>query len=100
MTQERKTLISPHDIVAVGYLCPHCGSSGSVPIEKIDRVAVTCGNCAQRLISETQPSSSQLAESIVMKHFLEALRALQVRDFGNHVRLEIKGDPTLSASQK
>lgn len=100
MTQERKTLISPHDIIAVGYLCPHCGSSGSVPIGKINHVAAMCGNCNQRLVSETQASSSLLPENTVMERFLESLRALQMRDFGNHVRLEIKGDATPSISQK
>ena len=92
MTQEKKVLISPQDILGVGHECPHCKSTHFVPIEKMVRIITLCPNCQQRLMSETQPSSSQFAESVVFGQFLEALKAMQVRDFGSHIRLEIKGE--------
>ncbi len=101
MTQEKKILISPQDILAVGHECPHCKSTHFVPINKMVRIIALCPNCQQRLMSETQPSSGQLAESVVFSQFLEALKAMQVREFGNHIRLEIKADAsTPLASQK
>lgn len=103
MTQERKVLISPQDILAVGYECPHCCSTYFVPIDKIDRVITLCPNCQQRIIAEMQPSSDRLAEKAVFEQFLSYLKALRARDFGSHVRFEIRGEsqfPMPLTSQK
>ena len=90
MTQEERVYIVPQDILAIGYECPHCKSTYVVPIEKIDRIVANCPNCQQRLISEIQPSSSALAESAVFLNFVTWLKALQAREFGNNIRMQIK----------
>jgi hypothetical protein len=92
MTQEKRILISPQDILSFGLECPHCHSTYLVPVAKIDRIPALCSNCQQRLIAELPSSSSELTEMLVLQRFLESLRGLQFRDFGSHIRFEIKGE--------
>jgi transposase-like protein len=95
MTVEKRILISPQDIVGLGFECPHCKASYSVPVTRLDRIGSLCPNCQQRWVSSTQPSSSLQSEDVVLNYFVGYLRELQRRDFGASIRLEIGGDMKL-----
>lgn len=92
MTQESRVFVSPSDIVSIGYECPHCKSTFSVPLGKVDRVSVLCGNCQERIVKETPESSSHQSEFSVFNQFVMALRSLQAREFGKNIRMEILGE--------
>lgn len=92
MTTEKRVLVSPQDIIGMGFECPHCRAVYSVPVARLDRIATICPNCQQRWVSETQPSSSQHSEATSLRHFVDFLKELQQRDFGRSIRFEIKPD--------
>ena len=92
MTTERRILISPQDIIGLGFECPHCKATYSIPVGRLDRIASICPNCQQRWVSDVQQSSSQQSENVVLRYFVDFLRELQRREFGNALRLEISGD--------
>lgn len=95
MTAEKRVLISPQDIIAVGYECPHCRATYFAPVDKIDRIAAVCHNCQQRLLGETQPQTIKYSDITVVRHFVEFLQQLQSREFGAILRFEIGGDMKL-----
>jgi predicted Zn finger-like uncharacterized protein len=92
MTKETRTLVSPQDIVGMGFTCPHCSAMFSVPVNKLDRVANNCPNCNQRWVKPPDHLSEEFPEEEVLKRFYGCLRLLQQREFGKLIRLEIKGE--------
>jgi hypothetical protein len=96
MTAEKRILISLDDIVAVGWECPQCHAEYSVPIEKKFRsVAPTCPNCQERMMGETQTSSTANADTTVLEAFLGHMQDLKRRGIGKHLRLELGGEVKL-----
>lgn len=90
MTSEKRVIISPNDIISVGWECPHCHAVFLVPIDVLDRMLpVVCPNCSERLASETQPSSAELSDLNTAHSFLLRLRELRSKPFGKYLRLEI-----------
>ncbi len=97
MTAEKRILISPRDILSVGYECPHCRATYFVPLARLDRVAIHCPNCRERWASDTQPSSSEHSDAKVLEFFVHFLHELCRRDFGSHLRFEIDGEIKMEA---
>lgn len=98
MTSEKRTFISPKDILSLGFECLHCGSTYFSPIEKLDRVVKQCPNCQQLLVSDTQLTSSEHSDARVLHFFVDFLRQLRTREFGTAIRFEIAGEPKKEVS--
>jgi predicted Zn finger-like uncharacterized protein len=92
MTRETHTLISPQDIVGMGFSCPHCNAMFSVPVDKLDRVANNCPNCNQRWVKQPDHLNDEFPDEEVLKHFFKCLKELQRREFGKLVRFEVKAE--------
>jgi hypothetical protein len=92
VTNEKRILISPKDILSLGFECSHCGATYFVPVDKLDRMIKLCPNCQQLLVSDTQLTSSEHSDSRVLQFFVDFLRQLRSREFGATVRFEIAGD--------
>jgi transcription elongation factor Elf1 len=100
MTAEKRITISPHDIISVGWECPHCHALYAVPIEKLDRpLVIHCPNCNQRLAGESQPSTEKHSDSKVLQFFLEFLSEMKRRPFGKDLRFELGGEVKLDTKQ-
>jgi uncharacterized paraquat-inducible protein A len=100
MTAEKRILISLADIIPVGWECPHCHATYSIPMPAVDReVIAICPNCKERLMSETQPVSVKFSDSVLLKMALDFIRDLQQREIGKHLRFELGGDVKLDTKQ-
>jgi uncharacterized paraquat-inducible protein A len=82
MTAEKKILISPKDILAIGFECPHCGASYSVPIQKHDRPTTLCPNCNEKILDAD-------GESATVGTFVGRLKLMQTNKYGKAIRFEI-----------
>jgi hypothetical protein len=92
MTAEKRTLIAPKDILGMECECPHCHARLSISIGRIDSFPPMCPNCQKRWITEIQPSSSEVAESAILNHFIRYLVELQSSKLSTKIRFEISGD--------
>ena len=92
MTSEKRFLISPKDILSIGFECSHCGATFFVPIEKLDRLLRQCPNCKESLATEAPVPNSDYSDAKVVFFFVDFLRQLRTRVFGESVRFEISGD--------
>jgi predicted RNA-binding Zn-ribbon protein involved in translation (DUF1610 family) len=91
MTIEKRTLISPQDIIGMECECTHCHAKLLVAIKRVDGFPTMCPNCGKRWIGEEQPSSGEVAENIILSHFIGYLADLQAR-LGKKIRFEISGE--------
>ena len=92
MTVEKRTLISPKDILGIECECIHCHARLLVAIKKIDNFPVMCPNCGKRWMSEQQPSSSEVSESVILRHLITYLDDLQRTKVGQSIRFEIASE--------
>jgi hypothetical protein len=94
MTTEKRILISIADIVSVGWTCPHCKASFSVPVDSADkeRIFQQCPNC-NGWIAPRIMQSLPVGTDETLKDFLAALKKLQNTEAGAAVRLEIADLP-------
>jgi hypothetical protein len=99
VTIQRRTLISPQDVIGLEYECNHCHARYSVPLGKCDRVTAICPNCNERWLKETQDTSSRLPDVAIIRGLVEFLHEVKTRQLGATIRLEIAGDIMPSASQ-
>lgn len=86
---ETRVLISPADVVSVGFECPACKASVFVPLGALNELPTKCQNCREAWMHV--PTQAMVAETddAVMGVFIDLLKKLNVRKFGAAVRLEI-----------
>jgi len=92
MTSEKHLLISPKDILKLGFECPHCCAIYTVPIDKLDkeRLLSACPNCHEGWASEQQPSADVLQSDMkITRMLLDCLKLIQHRPCGAYMRFEI-----------
>jgi hypothetical protein len=89
MMTEMMTLITPSDVVSVGFECPACKATFFVPLGVLNELPTKCHNCRESWMHV--PSQAMIAETDaqVMGVFIDLLKKLNVRKFGAAVRLEI-----------
>jgi transposase-like protein len=87
VTVEKRTLISPADILALEFECPHCHARHTVQVAKLDRLLYRCPNCNEDLIQHG-PGDRE-PDDAVIHAFVRALGEMQRRKFGANLRLEI-----------
>jgi transcription elongation factor Elf1 len=92
MTAEKRILISPKDILSIGFECPHCGATYFVPIEKLDRPWRQCPNCQESLATDASVPNSDYSDVKVLFLFVDFLRQVRSRAFGAFLRFEVKGE--------
>jgi hypothetical protein len=90
MTSEKRVLIAPKDILGIGFDCPHCRSTYFAPVGTLDRIVNNCPNCQQHWLSGIQTSSDAHSDATTFNFFVDFLRELRNRPFGDSVRFEIR----------
>jgi hypothetical protein len=91
MTNERRILIAPADIISIGVECPHCRATYFVPIDKLDRALPgDCRNCHETFFSDAMVLGSDFSNLDVLASFINFFKLLRGRGFGSSVRFEIK----------
>ena len=92
MTREKRVLLSPLDILGIGFECPHCGTTYLVPIENLDRGLPTkCHNCHEIFVDNTSAKASGPIDTQALAGFVGYFKELRKRKFGACLRLEIEG---------
>jgi hypothetical protein len=87
VTFEKKTVISPADIIAIHYMCTKCGSSQAVPISLQHSVPNNCASCGEHWFSFGDPRQNDLFR---MVEYIRAGTA-RVAEFPNtEVTLQVK----------
>jgi uncharacterized paraquat-inducible protein A len=93
MTIERHITISARDIVSVGFLCSHCGSLYSVPVDKLDRALPTgCSNCQEPLAAQAKAAGEDYADAEAVAILLDFLRLIRKKPVCEKLRFGITGD--------
>jgi hypothetical protein len=91
MTTETRTIITPSDVIGMGFECSHCHAVFIVPIDKIDRLADHCPNCRQDLLRNANPlTEDERSDQDSLKYFVQFLKDVRQRGFGKWLRFEIK----------
>ena len=94
MTSEKRVLISPKDILSVGFECPHCRATYFVPVENLDRPLVRqCPNCQESWATDAPVPSGDYSDLKMLHFFVDCLRKIQTRAFGAAIRFEVSGEP-------
>jgi hypothetical protein len=89
MTIQKRSLISLQDLLGVEYECTHCHARYSIPLDKLDRVTLSCPNCKEQWFDHPARTSINVSEDM-LHNFVGQLRALQSCQLkGVAVRLEI-----------
>ncbi len=95
MTSEKRVLISPADILSVGFECPHCGATYFVPIDKLDRdLPRKCQNCNEPFFNDAPVENTDYSDLRVLGAFITFFKSLRSRTFGSSVRFEIQQEST------
>lgn len=97
MTTQRRTLVSPSDIVAIEYECTKCAARYSVGLSKVDQLLRKCPNCATRWFDETEGRHNMVpriktgegSDDAVMASSIESLQRLRTLKCGAIIRFEI-----------
>ncbi len=90
MTAEKKLLITPQDVLSLGYECNHCHSIYLVPLGNLSRITTACPNCKEEWVSDAVPAGGiHNSDAAVLNHFTQSLKMLQSRNVGSCLRLEI-----------
>jgi hypothetical protein len=92
MTNEKRTLIAPQDILSLGFECPHCGSTYFSPVDKIDRVLRGCPNCQESFVTDAPVAGSDYSDMRLLEFFVRFLRQVRNRPFGASFRFEIASE--------
>lgn len=92
MTSEHRTLISPKDILGLGFECPHCGSTYFSPVDKIDRTVRGCPNCQESFVTDAPVPGSDLSDMRLLEDFVRVLKQVRNRPFGVSLRFEIPSE--------
>jgi hypothetical protein len=94
MTIQKRTLISPKDLLGIEYECNHCRARYSVPIDRLDRVTMACPNCKEPWFDHKMADLAAINVSQDIVHrfvdHIKALRSCQLE--GVALRLEIRAD--------
>ena len=90
MTTETRTIITPSDLIGVGFECSHCHATFIVPIDKIDRLAEECPNCRESFVRSPQPLVEEHPDQDSLRYFVKFLKEVRQRGFGKWLRFEIK----------
>jgi len=93
MTIQKRTLISPQDIIGIEYECKHCHARYVVTMKQIGETVFHCPNCKCIWVRSDTPTTSNYSEEKVMRIFGEFLRELQDRPMGAIIRLELAEPP-------
>jgi len=94
MTSEKRILISPKDILSVGFECPYCRATYFVPVETLDRHPVRqCPNCQETWATDAPVPSGEYSDLKMLSLFVDCLRKIQTRAFGAAIRFEVSGEP-------
>lgn len=90
MTVETRNLISPSDILSIGFECKQCSASGFVPIEKIFRqFPVKCPNCGEQFLGDAPLSTIDQSDAALLDAFVKLFAKLRSRTFSLSMRFEI-----------
>jgi hypothetical protein len=102
MTSEKRILVSPKDILGIGFECSHCGATFFVPLDNLDRPLLRhCPNCQDSLATDASVSGNDHSDARVLSFFIDFLQQLRARSFGMNIRFEISEDvATPSNAQK
>jgi len=93
VTQEKRLMIQPRDILAIEYGCPKCKARHAVPIANFDRTATKCPNCFEPWVREHHTAGDRERDDFIVANFVKYLREIQGRDLGGAViRLEVGGE--------
>jgi len=92
MTSEKRILVSPKDILSLGFECPHCSTTYFSPIDKLDELVRQCPNCRQSWATDAPVSSSSYSDLKTLVFFVDFLRQIRNREFGLNIRFEIAGE--------
>jgi len=100
MTSEKRILISPTDILSVGFECSHCGATYFVPVKRLDRnLPRECQNCQESFVTDAPVQNKEHSDLVVLRSFIKLFKDMQSRKFVSSVRFEIQ-DESPSAEQK
>lgn len=90
MMTETVTLITPSDVLSVGFECSACGATYFVPLVKLTgALPGKCQNCGAVWLYEPSVAMVAPTDARVLAGFVNALQELQARPFGAAVRLEL-----------
>lgn len=89
MTNEKRILIAPRDILSMGFECPHCSATFFVPIDKVDSLVRQCPNCREFWATDASVHGSDYSDLKVLSFFVEFLKDIRSRQFGAAIRFEI-----------
>jgi NAD-dependent SIR2 family protein deacetylase len=77
MTIQKRTLISLKNVIGVEYECNHCHARFAVPIDRMDRPAMTCPNCREPWFNRDINVLVGAASQDIVQYFAQNLKALQ-----------------------
>jgi len=85
---ENVFLVSAHELLSIGWHCPHCGAIYTVPIERLDRgLPPHCSNCNEVLAKgHSQDDNSDVR---MLEKFLFFLRISREREFGKNLCFQV-----------
>jgi hypothetical protein len=76
-------------VIGLEFECNHCQTRYSVPVRKLDRLAMACPNCREQWLDH-RPGPKINESQTVLNNFTECLKVLQQSQLeGVVLRLEI-----------